>query len=698
MKIFRYIKAVFLLLFSVSVAYAQEPFHTSEDGINVNASVNEDTNSTVQVLPNTVEIKQRATVKIKLRNGAHEPLVGHYIELDTSGLVFTQPTQPSDSQGEITVEVYANTPGIYTVSAFDITYDDLIIDILDSDTLYVTPLDIPFLLEEPVYTKGTTNILFWDSIGSGYKYQIEVSEYDAFNFIKDVSGWITGTLYEFDKLENEKMYFYRVKARNSYGGESEWSNVRYSVQDNLAPQITIISIGDIGENNTVEWSSNWEVEIVYKIEDNLSLESMQFYCVREDGSQVECGSTTNSGILYTTIITLRELQQNGVNDLFPSYTFCVKGRDKAGNIAQNCDIGLEIPTWKEGEEEPGETPKKVPTSIGRIIRDVVDDTKIMMDDIFEGLDEYQLQDINTISTITTFTVSIGGILGGLIYLPMYLFQILLSFLSWLGLRKRGKLSGYVYDSKTKEPISQAVVRVYSKKNKLVWTDVTDSRGFFRMGLGNGEYKIKVSARSYKFPSESIFGKSDFPLKNVYHGGEFNVTQGVVPEFSIPVDPIEMSSFVKFLTALRGSFRSIYKVASLLFFIFGLIFSVYTYNRNPNWFNFIIILLYVPSFVLVVKVVFKKSLESGIITNEEGKPLEDIAVGLRDEEYGRIIAKRNTDGNGRYRFIVDKGNYILEILDTEYEVVEIEEEESKELSDGSVLVALDAVLKPIKVEK
>jgi hypothetical protein len=219
-----------------------------------------------------------------------------------------------------------------------------------------------------------------------------------------------------------------------------------------------------------------------------------------------------------------------------------------------------------------------------------------------------------------------------------------------------------------------------------------------MGLGNGEYKIKVSARSYKFPSESIFGKSDFPLENVYHGGEFNVTQGVVPEFSIPVDPIEMSSFVKFLTALRGSFRSIYKVASLLFFIFGLIFSVYTYNRNPNWFNFIIILLYVPSFVLVVKVVFKKSLESGIITNEEGKPLEDIAVGLRDEEYGRIIAKRNTDGNGRYRFVVDKGNYTLEVLDTEYEVVEIEKEESKELSDGSVLVALDAVLKPIKVEK
>jgi hypothetical protein len=566
---------------------------------------------------------------------------------------------------------------------------------LDSDTLYVTPLDIPFLLEEPVYTKGTTNTLFWNSIGSGYKYYIEVSEYNAFNSIKDFSAWISGSMFEFDNLENEKMYFYRVKARNSYGGESQWSNVRYSVQDNENPQITLLSIGDVGDNNTVEWNSNSEIEIVYKVEDNLSLENTKFYCVRDDNSKVECGSSTNSGVLYTTSITLGELQKNGVNDLFSKYVFCVEAKDTAGNSVENCDIEIEIPLW-QGEEE--EEPEKVPTSIGRIIRDIVDDTKIMMDDIFEGLDEYTLQDINTFATVGTITVTVGSILGGLLYLPLYLFQVLLGLFSWLGLRKRGKLSGYVYDSRTKEPISQAVVRVYTKDGNLVWTDVTDSRGLFRMGLEDGEYRIEVSARGYKFPSESIFGKSDYPLENVYHGEEFNVAQGVIPEFSVPIDPIEMSTFSRFMTSLRGRFRAIYKVASLLFFVFGLIFSVYTYNRNPNWFNFIIILLYVPSFVLVVRAVFKKSLESGVVTNDKGEPLEGIAVGLRDEEYGRIVAKRNTDGSGRYRFVVDRGNYSLEILDTEYEVVEIEEEKLKRLSDGSVLVALDAVVKPIKVEK
>jgi hypothetical protein len=318
--------------------------------------------------------------------------------------------------------------------------------------------------------------------------------------------------------------------------------------------------------------------------------------------------------------------------------------------------------------------------------------------MFGGLDAYTLQDISTTSTIATITVGFGALLGGLVHIPMYLFQGLLGLLSWLGLRKKGKLSGYVYDSNTKEPISQAVIRVYSMNGELVWTDVTDSRGFFRLGVEDGKYKIRVVGRGYEFPSKVIFGKSDYPLENVYHGEEFTVSAGVVPEFSIPLDSIEMNWFERAMTVLRGRLRILYKMFSLLFFVFGLIFSVYTYNVNPNWFNFIIILLYIPSFVLIVKVVFKKRLEYGVIKNSEGEPLVNVAVGLRDIEYGRIIAKRNTDGKGRYRFIVDEGEYELEILDPEYEVVDIEEEKPRRLSDNSILIALDTVVKPIKVEK
>lgn len=697
MKLLKYIQlSLMLLLTFVTFSFAQT-YQTFEGNVGVEAAVTEDTHSTLTVLPNTVEIMERALVTVTIRGGDLQPLSGHYIQLVAPGLTFTQPTQPSNAQGKITVQVYATNPGSYNICAQDITYDDLVIDILDCDTLYVTIVDIPNLLEEPQYTKGTTNTLFWTSIGSGYSYFIQASEQSDFSTIKSTSTWISGTLFEFSNLENGKMYFYRVKARNGFGGESGWSNVRFSVQDNEPPVITPISVSSIGENNRVEWGSNFEIEIVYRVEDNLSLSSTNFYCVKEGGSKSSCGSTSNSGVIYTTTITLGELQRDGINNLFSTYAFCIDAQDSAGNISENCDIRLEIPNWPGGTDEEPEPPKEVPTFVGRIIRDVVDDTKIIMDDMFGNLDDNNLQDISTTTAIATITLSIGSLIGGLLYIPIYLFQFLLSLLSWLGLRKKGKPSGYVYDSSSKEPISQAVVRVYGKDGQLVWTDVTGSRGYFTLALDDGEFSIRVRAREYEFPSRVVFGKSDYPLENIYHGDEFVVKDGVVPHFSIPLDSVEMGWFARNFATLRSRFRVLYKILSVVFFVFGLIFSIYIYNINPTWFSFIIILLYIPSFVLVVRVLFKKDLEYGVVKLEDGTPVKGISIGLRDKEYGEIVAKRVTDGKGRYRFVVDRGNYSIEVMETGHEVVEIEVEENRELSDGSVLVALDTVVKGIEVE-
>jgi hypothetical protein len=159
----------------------------------------------------------------------------------------------------------------------------------------------------------------------------------------------------------------------------------------------------------------------------------------------------------------------------------------------------------------------------------------------------------------------------------------------------------------------------------------------------------------------------------------------------------MNWFEGVLTTIGNRLRVFYKVLSLLFFIFGLFFSLYTYNLNPNWFNFIIVILYIPSFVLIVRSLFKKRLEYGVVRDENGNPVKGVTVGLKDIEYDRLVDKRQTDGNGKYRFVLDPGNYKIEILDPGYEVIEIEDKRIKNLSDGSVLVALDTVVKGIEVE-
>jgi hypothetical protein len=686
-----------ILLSSFLSVYAQTPYYVGSDDVVVTASVSEDSISTIIVSPDTVEVKEPSIITVTMKDGEGNPVSNRYIQIVADGLTFVQPTQPSDEDGVILVEVYGLNPGSFTITANDITEEVLVIDILDTDTLYVTPVPAPTLNEEPQYTRGTSNTLSWDSLGPQYQYYIEVSRNSSFSTLEDSSGWINVNSFEFNNLQNGQMYFYRVKARNTYGGESEWSNVRFSVQDSEAPTITVISIGDIGENNTVEWESNYEIEIVYKVEDNLSVDSVEFYCVRKSGSQIQCGDTVKNGVVYTTTINLGELEKDGINNIYSEYTFCIQATDSAGNSNETCDLTITVPQWV-GEEDEEKPPKEVPTTIDRIIKDFIDDTEIVIDDIFKNYDDYTLQDIGTTATVATITFSIATLIGGFLSLPLFLFQLILNLITLLGLRKKGKLLGYVYDSKTKEPISQAIVRVYDENNKLVWTDVTDDKGVFELALDDGEYTIKVTARNYQFPSKVIYGKSDYPLENVYHGEEFKVKDGEIPEFSIPLDSVDMSIFDSFITSISNRLRVIYKVFTVLLFVFGLIFSIYIYYKYKTWFNFFIILLYIPSFVLVIRVLFKKNTKYGIVKDEEGNRLENISVGLRDTEFDDIVSKRVTDKNGRYRFVVEEKDYQIQILETGYELVSLEDSRFDELSDGSLLIALDIVVKPIEVEK
>ncbi|KUK77819.1 MAG: transmembrane(s)protein, partial [candidate division WS6 bacterium 34_10] len=96
--------------------------------------------------------------------------------------------------------------------------------------------------------------------------------------------------------------------------------------------------------------------------------------------------------------------------------------------------------------------------------------------------------------------------------------------------------------------------------------------------------------------------------------------------------------------------------------------------------------------------FKKKPQYGVVRDKDGNPVKGVSVGLRDVEFDRIVGKRITDGEGKYRFVVNKGEYQLEILEANYEVLSIEEKEDKVLSDGSLLIARDIVVKPIEVEK
>lgn len=71
----------------------------------------------------------------------------------------------------------------------------------------------------------------------------------------------------------------------------------------------------------------------------------------------------------------------------------------------------------------------------------------------------------------------------------------------------------------------------------------------------------------------------------------------------------------------------------------------------------------------------------------------VVIGLRELEFDRIVLKRVTDNMGRYRDVAESGRYRLEVLDTNYKVVEIE-------GDSEILIDKDEewITKNIVVSK
>lgn len=680
---------IFLLLFFYPLTVnAQIYLPRQTQVVSVAGQVKVDIYSTVELSPVTVEIMQPSTVTVRIISSNGDGVGGRRVLIVAPGLIITQPTTVTDSQGRVTATVYSNSAGTYTVSALDITYGyDIIIQ--NSKTLYVVPVNAPIFSPEPYYTKGTSNTVIWSTSGSGYQYYVEVSEDPNFSTILDNSGWIDSNSYEAENLENGKMYFYRVKARNPYGGESYWSTPVFSVQDNEPPKITIINIGDIGDNNTVVWDSKGTVDMLFSVTDNLQLESVIFLCVNSNDETYQCTSDYKmEGDNLIVSVPLNQLERISGAYLRGSYEFCVEATDSAGNIKRLCNITLTVPSGQQLEE--GE---KGPTIV-EIIQQTVVDIGSNIDKLVGSYDSDNLETATTSISIITAVTAFILTFGSLINLPLVIFQLILNILSWLGFRAGAKPLGYVYDALTKDPIPQAIVRVYDENGKMVWSDVTDGKGYFFAKLEDGKYRIDVRASDYTYPSIIIYGKDDYPLTNVYHGEIFEVNQESIPNFSIPLDPKEVSSFRVLIEIVWGRVKVLFSILHTLLFIVGLVLSIYMYVKRPYWLTTLVLFLYFLSFLLTIRRVFTKKVKYGVVRDLEGNPIEGVVIGLRDMEFEKLVLKRVTDSEGRYRMLAPSGRYRIEVLETGYKVESIEGDSEIVIEKGEEWIKRDITVSKI----
>jgi hypothetical protein len=681
---------LFLIFFlSVGAIYAQS-YEVGQDTVTINGNITIDFYSTVTVNPSTVEISRPSTVTIRILSPNGQGIAGRQVIIFGDGLNITNPSGVTDSFGRISGSVSSPVAGTYTVCARDITfgYD---IEIQNCSTLYVVPVPAPAIFPEPQYTKGLSNIIMWQSLGSGYKYNVIVTEDPTFMSVKEQSGYIDGTSFEFTNLENGKMYFYEVRAQNQYGGIGAWSNHVYSVQDAQPPVVEVLNIGSIGENDTVEWTNSYAVTMIFRVTDNLQISSAQFKCLDALGKLYNCINVSSlEGDIFTVQVKLGDLERISGIYLRDKYEFCVEASDAATNITRQCSIYLEIPQGDMPVE-----PEKPP--VADIIDKVADDITSALDDTIGQLDPGDLNIITTTTTVVTVTTAVAVVAGGIGSIPYFLLQLLLNILSFFGFGKGRKPMGFVYNSVTKEPISQAIIRIFDEKNRIVWSDVTDSKGYFSAKLDSGKYRIVARAPRYKFPSNIVFGKEDYPLTNIYHGEMFAIKGEHDVNFAVPLDPMEESKLRIGWESLWGRIKYVVNVLHIILFLVGITFAFYTYYVTPSLLSLFVLLLFVPTFFFILRNILANRDRYGIVFNKEKNKLEGIVIGLREAEFDRIIAKRVSDRGGRYRFLVDEGRYYLEVLDTTYKVENIQNG-NEVYAKKETLIDRDITVSKIKVKK
>ena len=267
-----------------------------------------------------------------------------------------------------------------------------------------------------------------------------------------------------------------------------------------------------------------------------------------------------------------------------------------------------------------------------------------------------------LGSLTTALFANPLAISELVFLPLRLWSLLLSA---LGLRRKARPWGTVYDAITKQPLDPAYVILMDTNGVEITSAITDFDGRYGFVAKPGTYKIVANKTNYKFPSEKLAGRSEDELyKDLYFGEQFTVTEDdQIIAKNIPLDPIAFNwnEFEKSrtqLTSFYTKYDTIFVKISNIIFIIGFILSALALFISPVLWNVVVFALYIVMSIFR-STVWKPHPFGGIFEKTGGAPLSFAIVRLISEA-GNEVAHKVADQYGRYYLLVRKGIYTIAI--------------------------------------
>ena len=176
----------------------------------------------------------------------------------------------------------------------------------------------PTMKQADWYNPGLYFVAGWTAVtdtgAGGVEYYCEYDDVGNFASPNGNSGWTTALEYNFTGLQENRWYYYHVKARDALGQESSWSPYIFARQDNTPPTVPTMTVEPVwtpGTTNTVSWSASSDTGGIWQI-----------------SYQVEIGTSPSFAppLQTSTWITSRSYTFTGLqNDVM--YYYHVRARD-----------------------------------------------------------------------------------------------------------------------------------------------------------------------------------------------------------------------------------------------------------------------------------------------------------------------------------------------------------------------------------
>lgn len=235
---------------------------------------------------------------------------------------------------------------------------------------------------------------------------------------------------------------------------------------------------------------------------------------------------------------------------------------------------------------------------------------------------------------------------------------------YLGIRKKHRPWGTVYDAVTKQPIDPAYVTIETA-GKEISSAITDIDGRYGFFLPPGTYTLKAGKTHYQFPSAKLAGRTaDELYGNLYFGEPFMTTPEEVIDRNVPLDPIgfDWNEFTKSqsTTLVANAKKELVRARiHKSVYAVGLLTAVGSAVYVPSWLSLGLLSAYILLAVFERLWGVRRHVRT-ITWSDTNLPIPYAIVRLSIPDLNQEVKHVVADGLGRFYVLVRPGIYSLSI--------------------------------------